>query len=77
MAITVKELAKWAMDLPPEQRAQLADELIESLDAKTLGELDKKWIAEAKRRRDEVRNGYSQTVEGSAALKQVRDSVKR
>jgi hypothetical protein len=77
MAITVEELAKWAMDLTPEQRARLADELVESLDAAMLGELDKKWIAEAKRRRAEVRSGYAQTIEGPAALQQVRDAIKR
>jgi hypothetical protein len=77
MATTVEDLMKRAMELPAEQRAQLADELVESLDARTLTELDKKWLAVAKRHRDEVRNGYAQTVSGPQALQQVRDAIKR
>ncbi len=68
---------KRAMELPAEQRAQLADGLVESLDANVLTELDKKWLTVAKRRRDEVRSGYAQTVPGPQALQQVRDAIKR
>jgi putative addiction module component (TIGR02574 family) len=77
MSTAVKDLIERAMQLPAKERAQLADELVESLDAETLTELDKKWIAEAKRRRDEVRNGYAQTIPGPEALQRVRDSIKK
>ena len=77
MATTIEDLMKRAMELPAEQRAQLADELVESLDAKTLTDLDKRWLAVAKHRRDEVRSGYAKTVAGSQALEQVRDAIKR
>jgi putative addiction module component (TIGR02574 family) len=77
MATSVEDLIKRAMELSAEQRAQLADELVESLDAETLSQLDKKWIAEAKRRRDEARSGYSQTISGPDALQQVRDAIKK
>jgi hypothetical protein len=77
MTTTVEDLLKRAMELPAEQRAQLADELVESLDARTLTELDKQWLTIAKRRRDEVRNGVAQTVPGPHALQQVRDAIKR
>ncbi|HTE40218.1 MAG TPA: addiction module protein [Steroidobacteraceae bacterium] len=65
------------MELSAEQRAQLADELVESLDSEALSQLDKKWTAEAKRRRDETRSGYSQTISGQEALQQVRDAIKK
>jgi putative addiction module component (TIGR02574 family) len=77
MAISVEELARWAMDLSPQQRARLADELVESLDADALSQLDEKWIAEAKRRRDEIRNGHAQPIPGPDALQQVRDAIKK
>lgn len=77
MATTVEDLMKRAMELSAEERAQLADELVESLDTKTLSELDKRWLAVAKRRRDEVRNGYGQTVPGPQALQQVRDTIRK
>jgi hypothetical protein len=76
MITTVEDLLKRAMELPAEQRAQLADELVESLDTRTLTELDKKWLPVAKGRRDEFRNGLAQTVPGPQALQQVRDAIK-
>lgn len=77
MATTIKKLAKQAMSLPTESRAQLADLLVESLDAEELGQIDRLWVAEAKRRRDEVRSGRVEGIPGDEALKRVRDAVRR
>jgi putative addiction module component (TIGR02574 family) len=68
MASTIEDLLKRALQLPVEERVQLANELVESLDAEALTQLDRKWIAEAKHRRDEVRNGYVQAIPGSEGL---------
>jgi Putative addiction module component len=76
MATRVEELAKEAMSLPSELRAQLADLLVESLEADDLGRVQDAWIAEAKRRRDEVRDGKVTTVRGEEALRRVRDSIR-
>jgi hypothetical protein len=70
MATTVEKLIEQAMTLPSESRAQLADLLVESLDADDLGRIDL-WTAEAKRRRDEVRNGQVETIPGEDALRKV------
>ena len=77
MATTVEKLADQAMNLPTESRARLADLLVESLDAGELGRIDRLWVAEAKRRRDEVRSGRVETVPGDEALQKVRDIVRR
>ena len=77
MATTVEQLAEQAMNLPTESRARLADLLVESLDADELGKVDRLWIAEAKRRRDEVRSGRVETVPGEEALRKVRDVIRR
>ena len=77
MTTTVEELAEQAMSLPSESRARLADLLVESLDANDLGRIDRLWVAEAKRRRDEVRAGHVRTVPGDEALRKVRDSLRR
>jgi len=77
MATTVEKLAEQAMNLPTESRARLADILVESLDAGELGHIDRLWLAEAKRRRDEVRSGRVETVPGDEALQKVRDVVRR
>ena len=76
MATRVEELAKEAMSLPSELRAQLADLLVESLEGDDIGEIQDAWIAEAKRRRDEVRSGKVETIPGEEALRRVRDSIR-
>jgi hypothetical protein len=77
MATTFEELAKQAMDLPAESRARLADLLVESLDAEELGQIDRLWIEEARRRRDEVRSGHVETIPGQVGLRKVRDALRR
>ena len=77
METTVEQLAEQAMLLPSEARARLADLLVESLDGSDLGRIEELWIAEAKRRRDEVRQGGIETIPGEKALQEVRDSLRR
>jgi hypothetical protein len=77
MAANFEDVADQAMTLPPESRARLADLLVESLDADMLGSHDELWLAEAKRRRDEVRNGTVRTIPGDEALQSVRDALRR
>ena len=62
VAKTLEKLAEKAMNLPTESRARLADLLVENLDADELGHIDRLWLAEAKRRRDEIRIGRVEAV---------------
>jgi len=75
--MTVEQIAEEALALPSESRALLADKLVESLDTAALSRIDKAWLAEAKRRRDEVRSGKVQTIPGDEALADVRRSLGR
>ena len=50
---------------------------MESLDAEELGRIDRLWVAEAKRRRDEVRAGNVKTIPGDEARRRVRDAIRR
>jgi len=77
MSTTIEQLAEQAMTLPGESRARLADLLVESLDATDLTQIDRLWLGEAKRRRDEARAGDVETVPGDEALRSVRDSLSR
>ena len=76
MSTTVEQLAEQAMNLPTESRARLADLLVESLDAEELSQIEVLWIAEAKRRRDEIRFGKVKAVPGPEGLRRVRNSLK-
>jgi hypothetical protein len=77
MSTTVEQLAEQAMNLPIESRAKLADLIVESLDARELGRIEQLWLAEAKRRRDEVRSGKIKSIPGPEGLRKVRDTLKR
>ena len=75
--MTVDQIAKEALALPSEARALLADQLVESLDTEEVNRLDRLWTAEAKRRRDEVREGKVKSIPGEEGLARVRRSVGR
>ena len=77
MPMTIDQLAEEALALPSEQRALLADRLVESLDAAEANRIDGAWAMEAKRRRDEVRDGSVQTIPGDEGLARVRRSLGR
>lgn len=72
MAITVEQLTEAVLLLPSEARALLADRLVESLDPAQDREIQALWVAEAMRRRDEVRNGKVAPIAGDEALNRVR-----
>lgn len=76
MANTVEQLIELAKALPANERAHLADVLVEGLDADGMSEIDALWISEAKRRRDEIRSDATQSIDGEAAIRQVRDSIR-
>lgn len=77
MVPTIDQLVEQALALPSESRARLADLLVESLEGEDLGRIEQFWITEAKRRRNEVREGKIRTIEGEEALRRVRDSLSK
>ena len=77
MSMTVEQIVDEALALPSEARALLADRLVESLGPAEGGYARQLWVAEALRRRDDVRCGRVRTVPGEEALAQVRRAVGR
>ena len=77
MNMTVEQIVDEALGLPSEARALLADRLVESLDPAEEGYIRQLWVAEALRRRDEVRSGRVQTIPAEQALAQVRRALGR
>ncbi len=77
MTRTVEQLPEEALEWPSEQRALLADRLVESLDAAEANRIDGVWAKEAKRRRDEVREGLVRTIPCDEGLARVRRSLGR
>jgi hypothetical protein len=69
---SIEQLVEELLALPSLSRALLAEKLVESLEFDTDPTLQSAWIAEAKKRRDEVRSGSIQLIPGEEALAQVR-----
>jgi hypothetical protein len=69
---SIELLTKELLSLPSISRALLAEKLIESLEFDTDLTIQATWTAEAKKRRDAVRDGTVQTIDGEDALAQVR-----
>ena len=70
--ISIELLTKELLSLPSISRALLAEKLVESLEFDTDPTIQSTWTAEARKRRDAVRDGSIQTIEGEDALAQVR-----
>ena len=69
---TIEQLTEEILSLPSASRALLADKLVESLEFDTDSAIQAVWVAQAKRRRDEVLGGSVQPIPGEEALAQVR-----
>ena len=67
----VEELIAGAASLPVEERAILADSLLRSLNAPDK-DVEGAWIAEARRRIEEVRSGAARTVPGDEVFAAIR-----
>ncbi|MBW4512140.1 MAG: addiction module protein [Scytonematopsis contorta HA4267-MV1] len=69
---SIEELTEELLALKSASRALLAEKLVESLEFDTDPTIQTAWISEAKRRRDEIRDGSVQPIPGEEALAQVR-----
>jgi putative addiction module component (TIGR02574 family) len=72
MPLTIDQLEQEAMRLSATSRALLAEKLVESLDEAELDQIQKHWVAEALRRRDEVRSGRVKPIPGEQVLDDAR-----
>lgn len=77
MNTTLKQIAKEVLQLTPAERAELADFLVESLNASEPDELQRLWIKEVNKRLSEIRSGDVKSVPGEDVLAEARRLVKR
>ena len=70
MCPDLNDLLKKAMSLPPEDRAALANSLLESLD-ETEEDAEDAWDDEIKRRVDDIRSGRVKTIPGEQVLERL------
>jgi hypothetical protein len=77
MAIPVEKLTEEMLALPSDARALLADRLVESLDPITDDAVRSLWVAEAIRRRDEVRSGAIKPIPAEVVLAEAHNLAKK
>ena len=67
-----KSLEKQALDLPAQERAKLAQELLESLDSLSPAEREQLWLDEAERRARQLDTGEATLVPGEEVARKAR-----
>ena len=77
MAIPIEKLTEEILALPSDARALLADRLVESLDPINDDSIRALWVAEAIRRRNEVRSGAVQTIPAEVVLAEAQNLIKK
>ena len=75
--MTVKDIISAALELPPEERSEVADILLRSLDSDETPQPSEEWIAEINRRVEDVRSGRVELIPADVALAQIRAGLAR
>lgn len=70
--LSAKELLNQAVSLPVEERANLVDSILKSLNNPN-DEIDKKWIEVARNRLNEIRSGKVQAIPGNEVFQKIKD----
>lgn len=73
---TPAHIREQALALSEQERAELARDLIRSLDGDPDLDASEKWVEVLTRRAREVRDGTAELVDGETALKRVRARLK-
>jgi len=70
------QIVQQALALPPEARADLAEQLLSSLDSAEQSEIDRAWAQEADRRMAAIESGEEELIDGAEIRKLLRDAQK-
>ncbi len=76
MASKLKEIEENALQLSPQDRAELAEHLIHSLDELEDAEAERLWIEEAERRYKEYKEGKVEGIPAEVVFKEARLKLK-
>jgi len=71
MTAIADQLLKAILQLPPDEREQIADQVYQSLDDETDIELDAEWSEEIRRRVEDARSGRVKGIPWEEARKQI------
>jgi len=77
MSNVLSEIEEKVRALSPEDRLELIRKLIADLDGPPDADVDRAWVAEAKRRHQEINEGKVQTIPGEQVFEHLRSRLKR
>jgi len=72
MSISLEEVSRKAFNLPPEERAELAHELLLSIDEAIDKEVEAAWDAEIERRVNDIKSGKAKGRAAEDILAEIR-----
>lgn len=74
--MNIETIRHEALLLPPQERAQLAEQLLSSLDTLTETEIEQLWFQEAARRADEMDRGLVQRIPADEVYREAQALLK-
>jgi putative addiction module component (TIGR02574 family) len=74
--MNLQKIEDEALHLPKEERAQLVQRLVLSLESPSDQELRSDWLLEARRRAEELDSGSVQAVPGEDVIRKARALIK-
>ncbi|SDS12560.1 putative addiction module component, TIGR02574 family [Halopseudomonas litoralis] len=74
--MNLQKIENEALHLPREERAQLIQRLVLSLESPSEKELRSDWLLEARRRAEELDSGSVQAVSGEEVIRKARALIK-
>ncbi len=77
MTALAQKFADEALLLPREQRAELVEKLLQSLNVPTQKEIDRLWAEKAEKRVREYEEGKIKALDGEQIFKEIRDRLGR
>ena len=76
MSELAKKFADEASLLPREDRVELVEKLLQSLNTPSLAEIDKLWAEEVEKRINEYENGSIEALNGKQVFQEIRKRFK-
>jgi putative addiction module component (TIGR02574 family) len=76
MTTAAKELVEAALKLEPQTRAEVAEDILESLESSSYGELSPAWEEEIERRVREIEEGRVQMIPAEQVFTEIEASLR-
>ena len=77
MTTLAKKIADEALLLPREDRAELVDQLLQSLNVPTQKDINKLWVMEVEERVKEYEEGSVDAIDGEQVFREIREKFNR